>query len=169
MKIFKRILDDIVKVVSVLLICLVMGIVLLMLNELFLRNILDKSFRGMTELAGFMFLWMSFLGIVVLFDQNRLISLDMFSSRMKGALKTGIWYIQKIVSLVLGIIMVVAFIGLYPYISTEFYSSMPHFSKLWQYVPLAISGGFMAAKSIFSILEKSLLLSQDRKQEEKAI
>lgn len=154
MKVIKMLLDGFVKIVSVLLMLLVSGIVLLMLNELFLRNFLDKSFRGMTELAGFLFLWMAFLGIIVLYDQQRLISLDMLYVRAKEPLTTIFWYIHKIVSLSLGVIMIVSFIGLYPFVSTEYYSSMPNFAKLWQYLPLAITGGFLCIKSVFEILDK---------------
>jgi TRAP-type C4-dicarboxylate transport system permease small subunit len=154
MKIFKRILDGISKTAQVLLICLVAGIVLLMLNEIFIRNFLNKSFRGMTELAGFFFMWMAFLGVAVLYDKGRLITLDTFSAMIKGRGKIILWYINLIVSLCLGLIMVIAFIGLFPFVSTEYFSSMPKFSRVWHYLPLALSGGFVVLKSVYSIIEK---------------
>ncbi|MDR2071091.1 MAG: TRAP transporter small permease [Treponema sp.] len=154
MKIFKGILDGISKAAQVLLVCLVAGIVLLMLNEIFIRNFLNKSFRGMTELAGFFFMWMAFLGVAVLYDKDRLITLDTFSAMIKGKGKTILWYVNRIVSLCLGLIMVVAFAGLFPFVSTEYFSSMPKFSKVWHYLPLALCGGFMALKSAYSIIEK---------------
>lgn len=155
MQLVKKLLDFFVRLVSVLLMYLVAGIVLLMLNELVLRNILGKSFRGMTELAGFMFLWMAFLGVIVLYDKQRMISLDMFYVRTKGTLKTVLWIIHKVVAATLGTIMVIAFFGLYPYVSTEYYSSMPTFAKLWQYVPMAITGSFLCIKSIYELVEKA--------------
>lgn len=147
-------MDGIIKVVQVLLMCLVAGIVLLMLNELFLRNVLDKSFTGMTELAGFMFLWIAFLGILVLFNDDKLIRLDMLYVRMKGKFKTFIWYVQQIVAFALGVTMVASFFGLYPFISTEYYSSMPSFSKMWQYVPMGFCGVFIAVKVICNIVDQ---------------
>ena len=155
MQLVKKLLDLFVRLVSVLLMCLVAGIVLLMLNELVLRNILGKSFRGMTEMAGFMFLWMAFLGVIVLYDKQRMISLDMFYVRTKGTLKIVLWVIHKMVAAALGTIMVIAFFGLYPYVSTEYYSSMPKFAKLWQYVPMAITGSFLCIKSIYELVEKA--------------
>lgn len=154
MRIFKKILDGIIKTAQVLMMCLIAGIVLLMLNEIVLRNFFNKSFRGMTETAGFLFMWMAFLGIAVLYDQKRLISLDMIYVRLKGAAKTAVWYVHTIVGLCLGLIMVIAFIGLYPFVSTDHFSSMPKISKVWQYWPLAIAGGFMALRSLYSLLEK---------------
>ncbi len=159
MKNIKKLLDAFVSLVSVVLMCLVAGIVLLMLNELFLRNILNKSFRGMTELAGFMFLWMAFLGVIVLDDQNRLIALDIFYLRTKGSFKELLWYVHKVVAMALGITMIVAFVGLYPYISTEYFSSMPKFAKAWQYLPMAITGAFLAIKALYDIIERILKIS----------
>ncbi|NCC46986.1 MAG: TRAP transporter small permease [Bacteroidia bacterium] len=155
MQSLKKLMDYFVRMVSVALMCLIAGIVLLMLNELFLRNILGKSFRGMTELAGFMFLWMAFLGVIVLYDQNRMISLDMLFIRTKGPLKTALYCIQKVVAGILGLIMIVAFFGLYPYVSTEYFSSMPTFAKVWQYLPMAITGAFLCLKSLYDLIMKT--------------
>lgn len=154
MKIFKYILDGIVKIVSGLLMCLVTGIVLLILHELIIRNFFDRSFKAMTELAGFMFLWMAFLGIIVLYEREALIGLTFFSDRVSSSLKTVFWYVYKLVTLVLGITMVIAFENLYPYISTDYFSSMPTLAKTWEYLPVAIAGGYLAVKSVYDLLEK---------------
>lgn len=161
MKCIKRLLDAFVSFVSVVLMCLVAGIVLLMLNELFLRNILNKSFRGMTELAGFMFLWMAFLGIIVLDDQGRLITLDILYIRTKGKLQVSLWFVHKLAALGLGISMIMAFIGLYPYVSTEYFSSMPKFAKAWQYLPMAIAGGYLAIKATYDLFDRLLMISEE--------
>jgi TRAP-type C4-dicarboxylate transport system permease small subunit len=158
MKLFRGILDGISKAAQVLLICLVAAIVLLMLNEIFIRNFLNRSFRGMTELAGFFFMWMAFLGIAVLYDKNRLITLDIFSVMMKGKGQTILWYVNRITALCLGFIMVVSFIGLFPFVSTEYFSSMPKFSRVWHYFPLAVCGSFIVLKSVYSLIEKTCSL-----------
>ena len=156
MNIFKMLLDGIIKVIRVLLMFLIAGIVLIMLNELFLRNFLDKSFRGMTESVGCLFMWMAFLGIAVLYDTNRLISLNMIYVKLEGPVKTVVWYIHTIIALCLGCIMVVSFIGLYPFVSTNHFSSMPKISKVWQYLPLAIAGAFMTLKALYNLIERVL-------------
>ncbi len=161
MNIYKKILDFFIKLFNVLLVCFVGGIVLLMLNELIMRNIFNKSFQGMTELAGFFFLWMAFLGIPVLFNNNGLITLDIVYTHVNNKLKTIFWYIQQFVVIGLGIVMIIAFIGLYPFIATEFYSSMPGFSKMWQFLPIAVCGAFLASKALYNILEKSLKLKKE--------
>ena len=154
MKTFKVILDGMTKLMQVLLMCLIAGIVLIMLNELFLRNVLNRSFRGMTESAGCLFLWMAFLGIAVLYDKNRLISLDMIYAKLKGIPRTVIYYIHTIIALCLGVVMIISFVVLYPFVSTDSFSSMPHISKLWQYIPLAIAGGFITVKAVYNMIEE---------------
>lgn len=156
MKIFKMFLDGIVKIIHVLMMCLIAGIVLVILNELVLRNFFNKSFRGMTETSGCLFMWMAFLGIAALHDKNRFIALDMIYVKLKGTAKTVIWYIHTLVALCLGCIMVVSFAGLYPFVSTDHFSSMPSVSKFWLYLPMAVAGGFIVLKSLYSLLEKLL-------------
>ena len=163
MNIYKKILDGFIKIVRVLLIVSVLGIVALMLNELVIRNVLNKSFRGMTELAGLLFLWMAFLGITVLYDKEELISIDMIYSRTQGKLRTVFWFVRHAVTLGLGIVMIVSFCGLYPFVVTEYYSSMPNLSKMWQFLPLAVSGGFFVLKAVYTIIEKSKQLRGDGK------
>ena len=90
MKIYKQITDIFVKIVSVILMCLIASLVGVMLYELSLRNFLNKSFRASTELCGFLFMWMAFLGVIVLYDQDRLITLDMLYVRATPKVQTGI-------------------------------------------------------------------------------
>ena len=99
MKIYKQITDIFVKIVSVILMCLIASLVGVMLYELSLRNFLNKSFRASTELCGFLFMWMAFLGVIVLYDQDRLITLDMLYVRATPKVQTIFWMINKIFSL----------------------------------------------------------------------
>ena len=163
MNIYKKILDGFIRLVCVLLIVSVLGIVAIMLNELIIRNIFNKSFRGMTELAVLLFLWMAFLGVAVLYDRDDLISIDMIYARTKGKVRTVFWYVRHAVTLGLGVVMIVSFCGLYPFVVTEYYSSMPKFSKMWQFLPLAVSGGFFVLKAVYNIIERAKQLRSDGK------
>lgn len=102
MNIYKKITDIFVRIVSAVLMLLVAGIVGIMLYELCLRNFLNKSFRASTEACGFLFMWMAFLGIIVLYDKDRLITLDMLYVRALRNVQNIFWFINKIFSLGLG-------------------------------------------------------------------
>ena len=117
----------------------------------------------MTELAVLLFLWMAFLGVAVLYDRDDLISIDMIYARTKGKVRTVFWYVRHAVTLGLGVVMIVSFCGLYPFVVTEYYSSMPKFSKMWQFLPLAVSGGFFVLKAVYNIIERAKQLRSDGK------
>ncbi|MDR0656316.1 MAG: TRAP transporter small permease [Treponema sp.] len=156
MKIFKKILDGISKITEVLLMCSIAAIVLLILNEIFIRNVFNKSFRGVTEMAIFFFIWIVFLGFMLLFDKKRLIILDTFYAATKGKVKIIIGYIQDIIAICLGVVLILAFAGLYPFYRNMYFSSLPKFSKVWQHYPLVISGGFIALKGLYNVIERSI-------------
>ena len=98
MKVYNQITDIFVKIVSAALMVLVAGIVGIMLYELCLRNFFNKSFRSSTELCGFLFMWMAFLGVVVLYDKDRLITLDMLYVRANPKVQTTFWFINNLYS-----------------------------------------------------------------------
>lgn len=158
MKAYKKITDVFVKIISIVLMLLIAGIVGIMLYELCLRNFLNKSFRATTELCGFMFMWMAFFGVIVLYDQDRLITLDVLYVRMNSKIKNISWFINKIFSFGLGVIMVVAYSGMYKINSTSYFSTMQFISKAWHFLPMAITGGFIAVKTIYQILERIISL-----------
>ena len=159
MKLYKKITDIFVRIVSGLLMLLVGGIVAIMLSELALRNFFNKSFRSSTELCGFLFMWMAFLGIIVLYDQNRLITLDMIYVRVSEKVRNLLWFINKVVSVGLGIIMIVAYCGMYKINSSSYFSTMQFLSKAWHFLPMAIAGGFIVIKSIYQLAERIMALS----------
>jgi hypothetical protein len=37
-----------------------------------------------------------------------------------------------------------------------YFSALPKFSKIWQHYPLVVSGGFIALKGIYNIMERSM-------------
>lgn len=154
MCIYKKITDIFVKIVSGLLVLLIAGIVAMMLTELCARNFFNKSFRFSTELCGFLFMWMAFLGVIVLYDQDRLITLDMIYVRVPEKVKTVFWIVNKLFSIELGAIMVAAYCGMYKINSTSYFSTMQFLSKAWHFLPMAIAGGFIVVKTVYQLLER---------------
>ena len=135
MKIYKQITDIFVKIVSVILMCLIASLVGVMLYELSLRNFLNKTFRASTELCGFLFMWMLYV-------------------RATPKVQTTFWMINKIFSLGLGIIMIVAYQGMYKINSTSYFSTMQFVSKAWHFLPMAIAGGFIVVKTVYQLMDR---------------
>lgn len=159
MRLYKKITDVFVKIVSALLILLIAGIVTMMLTELCARNFFNKSFRFSTELCGFLFMWMAFLGVIILYDQNRLITLDMIYVRVPEKVQNVFWFVNKIFSIGLGVIMIAAYCGMYKINSTSYFSTMQFLSKAWHFLPMAIAGGYIVVKSVYQLIERITLLS----------
>lgn len=154
MKIYKKITDAIVKVTGILLMLLVAGLAGLIIFELLIRNLLDKSFRASIEVCGIMFMWMAFLGIIYLYDKSRLMRFEILLAHVKEPVTTILWYINKLVSLMLGAVMVLSYINLYPYISTRYFSTIQFLPYSFQFLPMALAGGFMVLKTIYQLIEK---------------
>ena len=153
MKTVKKILNGFIRVVEVLEILLIAGIVGVMLYELLLRNLFNRSFRASTELCGFLFMWMAFLGIDVLYAQDRLITLDMIYTRVPPAVQKVFWIAGRVAAAGLGVIMVLSYRGLYPVISTSRFSTMQFITKAWHFLPMAITGCFFVVKSVVDIID----------------
>lgn len=163
MKVYKMIIDKFIFVVSVVLMVIVGALVGLILYELFIRNFLNKSFRATTELCGFMFMWMTFLGVIYLYDKDRLMRFEMIYSLAEGKKKLIYWITNKLVSLLLGVVMVLSYIEIYPIVNTTYYSTMQFLSKAWFYLPMALAGGFIVVKTMYQLIEKIIELNSDKK------
>ena len=155
MKIVRCIIDIIVKVTDVLLIFIIGGIVSIIFFELIYRNIFNRSFRSAIEISGILFMWMIFIGIIHIYNHNKMIRFEILLSRASGAIADIFWYISKVVALSLGIVMIIAFYQMYPFISTRFYSTMRFLPFTMHYLPMAIAGGFMILKSVEELITKT--------------
>lgn len=154
MKIYKNITDAIVKATAIMLMLLVAGLAGLIIFELLIRNLLGKSFRASIEVCGIMFMWMAFLGIIYLYDKSRLMRFEILLVHVKEPVITILWYINKLVSLMLGAVMVLSYINLYPFISTRYFSTIQFLPYSFQFFPMALAGGFIVLKTVYQLLEK---------------
>lgn len=77
------------------------------------------------QLCGILFLWMAFIGLIPLYRDSGLMRLDFLVARTKGPVYEVLYFANKLFSLLLGVVMVVAFAAQYPYVSTRTYSTFP--------------------------------------------
>ena len=160
-------MDVIARIATAIAMIAVVVIVFFIVSELIRRNIFNKSFRPTIEICGISFLWMAFMGIIPLYNENGLMRLDFLISRTKGGVFEVLYLINKIVSFGLGIIMVVAYNYQYPFVSTRFYSTFAaKVPYTVQYIPMAIAGAFIAVKAFWEILDWILRMAGKRKREE---
>lgn len=155
----KKITAWIAKAAEVVCMAMIALLVIVIVAELCNRNFLGKSFRATIEICGIAFLWMAFIGLIPLYQDSGLMRLDFAISKAKGNLAHTLYFVNKAFSLLLGVVMVVAFVAQYPFISTRTYSTFKFpLPYTIQYVPMAIAGVFIAVKSVEQIVERILEL-----------
>ena len=110
------------------------------------------------------------MGIIPLYNQGGLMRLDFLVTRVKGPALEAMILLNKLVSLMLGIIMVVAFCAQYPFVSTRFYSTFS--TKIpysVQYVPMAIAGAFIALKALEELITWGMRVFGKKENKEAAV
>lgn len=153
MKIMKKTTEAIAKLAEIVCMSMVAGMVIMIVAELINRNVFDGSFRATIEICGIFFLWMAFIGLIPLYCRNGLMRLDFLVARTRGALEQILYLLNKLVSLVLGVVMVIAFVAQYPFVSTRYYATILWLPYTVQYVPMAIAGAYIALKTVEQLIE----------------
>jgi len=159
MKTCKKITEGIAKVAEWIVMAAITGLVVAIVLELVRRNFFNQSFAGNIQLCGILFLWMAFIGLIPLYCRSGLMRLDFLLNRVHGATAEVLFFINKAFSLMLGVVMVLAFIYQYPFISTRTYQTFSvKVPYTVQYVPMLIAGAYIAVKTVEQIVERALQL-----------
>ena len=168
MKSIKRLSNLIARLGEGICMISVAALVLVIVVELLRRNLFNKSFRGTIEICGIAFLWMAFIGLIPLYHGGGLMRLDFLVTRAKGGLREALYFVDKAVSLMLGVVMVVAFFAQYPFVSTRFYSTFKtQIPYTVQYVQMALAGCYIAAESLRQAVEHIMELAGKKPERQK--
>ena len=167
MKMIKKISAVISKAAEIICMLMIAGLVVVIVGELINRNLFNSSNRATIEICGIQFLWMAFIGIIPLYHESGLMRLDFLVSRVHGAAGEVLYFINKLFSFGLGVVMVVAFIAQYPYVSTRFYSTFSFpLAYTIQYIPMGIAGIYMAFETVIQVLDRVLQLAAGRHEKQ---
>lgn len=160
MKTCKKITGAIAKLAELIVMLAIAAMVAAIVVELVRRNFFNQSFAGNIQLCGILFLWMAFIGLIPLYCNSGLMRLDFLIAKTHGKVYEVLYFLNKLVSLMLGIVMVIAFVYQYPYVSTRTYQTFPvKIPYTIQYVPMMIAGIYMAVKTVEQIVEHILQLA----------
>lgn len=153
MALYKKIIAALAKGAEVICMLMIAGLVAVIVAELVNRNILGKSFRATIEICGILFLWMAFIGLIPLYHRDGLMRLDFLISRIKGPAYEGLYCVNKLFSLMLGVVMIIAFGAQYPFVSTRYYATITWLPYTVQYLPMMLAGCFFVLKTLGQLLE----------------
>ena len=167
MKVCKKITAAIAKLGEIVCMLMISALVLLIVTELVRRNFFNQSYRGTIELCGIAFLWMAFIGLIPLYHNSGLMRLDFLISHTRGGLYETLYFVNKAFSLMLGVVMIIAFVAQYPYVNTRYYSTFSlQVPYTVQYIPMALAGAYIALKTVEQIVEEILKLTGKRPAEQ---
>lgn len=153
MKTWRKINDAFAKAGTAICMFCIFALVVVIVSELINRNIFHHSFRQTIQVCGILFLWMAFSGVIPLYNESGLMRLDFLVTRAKGIWAKVFYLANKIFSLILGVVMVIAFIVQYPYVNTRFYSTFTNkVPYTVQYFPMALAGAFIALKTLEQLI-----------------
>jgi TRAP-type C4-dicarboxylate transport system permease small subunit len=170
MKTCKKITEGVAKVAEWIVMIAITGLVIAIVVELVRRNFFNQSFAGNIQLCGILFLWMAFIGLIPLYCHNGLMRLDFLLTRVHGPMAEVLYFINKGISLMLGVVMVIAFIYQYPFVSTRTYQTFSaKVPYTVQYVPMMIAGIYIAVKSVEQIVEHILQLTGKLPRDEEEV
>lgn len=156
MAVLNKILDGFVHVVKWLLMVAVFAMAAMIFAELLIRNLFNKSFSPTIEICSILFVWMAFLGVIYLYHHDGLMRFEILVSRVGPGVNLIFWYVNKAASLLLGVILVVAYISWRPYISTRFFATMQFLPYTVQCVPIALCGVYLTLKTVCQLVEKTV-------------
>ena len=154
MKVYKKILAVFVKIAESLMMLMIAGLAGMIVFELSIRNFLNKSFRSSIEVCGIMFIWLIFLGIIYLYDKRRLMRFEILLSRANRTVLTVFWFINKAASMMLGAVMIISYVSMYPFVSTRYFSTIQFLPYSFQFLAIAVTGGFIVLKTIYELIEQ---------------
>ncbi|NLI22635.1 MAG: TRAP transporter small permease [Clostridiales bacterium] len=151
-------LDGFVTVVKWLLMVSVFSLAALICAELLIRNLLNKSFSPTIEICSILFIWMAFLGVIYLYHHSGLMRFEILVRKVGPGMRLVFWYLNKATSLMLGVILVIAFVQWYPFISTRYFATMQFLPFTVQCVPIAICGVYLVVKTLCQLIEQTTAL-----------
>ena len=147
MKLCNKISKGVAKGAEVICMLTIAALVLVIVVELLRRNFLGQSFGGNVQLCGILFLWMAFIGLIPPVPGQRPDAPGLPCRRTRARCTR--CCTRTAVSLLLGVVMVVAFAAQYPYVSTRTYSTFPiPVPYTVQYFPMCLAGAYMALESL---------------------
>lgn len=153
MILYKKFLDLIARAARVLLMIFLGEIGVLLLMELYSRSFFNRTLPFYRNLCILLFLWITFLGVIILYNRDRLVSLELFYLQAPPALRRKFRLVEHAASLAFGILMTAACVqGILQYSHAGF-SSYQLFSKIWKIVPVILAGLFITLKTLYLLLE----------------
>lgn len=119
--------------------------------SVFIRNFFGHSFDTIIDINRIFFVWITFLGLVYINGEERLIRFELLENKLPGAARAALHTVQRLAALVLYGVMIVAGIQVMPFAQPQMFPTMP-LSLVWLYLPVAISGVLLVIQTLAALV-----------------
>jgi TRAP-type C4-dicarboxylate transport system permease small subunit len=132
--------QDVLQVLSAVLLLLMLGIVLL---GIFYRYIVDDSLSWYDEFAGYILIWLTMYGSVLALAKKKHISFDTLVEKLSPGGRRVAEIVGILCVMSFSLVLLVSGWQLVREMADETAISLPHFKMAWIYSVMPISGGLM--------------------------
>lgn len=119
--------------------------------SVFIRNFYGHSFDTIIDINRILFVWITFLGLVFINGEERLIRFELLENKLPAVARGVLRTLQRLASLVLYSVMVVAGIQVIPYAQPQLFPTMP-VSLVWLYLPVVVAGILLIVQTLATLL-----------------
>jgi len=119
--------------------------------SVFIRNFFGHSFDTIIDINRIFFVWITFLGLVFINGEERLIRFELLEKKLPGVARAVLHALQRLAALVLYSVMVIAGIQVLPFAQPQMFPTIP-ISLIWLYLPVVIAGVLLVIQTLASLI-----------------
>ncbi len=118
--------------------------------SVFVRNFLGISFDAIIDINRILFVWITFLGLVFVNGQEKLIRFELLELRLPHVARRILHLVQRVAALILYGVMTFAGLQVMPFAEPQVFPTIP-ISLVWLYLPVVFAGVLLLVQTLASI------------------
>ena len=118
--------------------------------SVFARNFFGFSFDAIIDINRILFVWITFLGLVFVNGQEKLIRFELLEQRLSGAARRVLQFVQRVAALILYVVMTIAGYQMIPFAEPQTFPTIS-ISLVWLYLPVLVAGSLLVFQTLSSI------------------
>jgi TRAP-type C4-dicarboxylate transport system permease small subunit len=151
MRIILGIKKGISNIVRVIMIAMVAVMSLSIAWSVFARNLFGQSFDSIIDINRILFVWSTFMGLVYVNGEGKLIRFELLEQRLEPSLRRVLHVFQGLAALILYVVMTIAGLKILSFADAQAFPTIP-ITLVWLYLPIAISGILLVTQTITSLV-----------------
>ena len=119
--------------------------------SVFIRNFFGHSFDTIIDINRIFFVWITFLGLVFINGEEKLIRFELLEKKLPGVARAVLLIVQRLAALGLYAVMIIAGIQVLPFAQPQVFPTMP-VSLVWLYLPVVVAAILLVIQTLASLI-----------------